>query len=142
MSQTRGVSLDPRTHRLGQRVILEGWGESGHPLSPIPHKAGKPRRTCLDLDEVRCRARRPPGNTVPSWRNDDLGGLRIGELCNLRWRDVDLARGMLTVAESKTDAGERAVARSPAGQTIEHVHVHAIPDALATILIPAGAYAG
>jgi integrase len=36
-------------------------------------------------------------------------GLRIGELCSLRWRDVDLAAGWLTVGESKTDAGRRRV---------------------------------
>jgi integrase len=38
-----------------------------------------------------------------------LAGLRIGELCALRWRDVDLAAGWLTVGESKTDAGRRRV---------------------------------
>jgi integrase len=35
--------------------------------------------------------------------------LRIGELCRLRWSDVDLATGWLRVAESKTDAGIRRV---------------------------------
>jgi integrase len=30
-------------------------------------------------------------------------------LCKLRWRDVDLAAGWLTVGESKTDAGRRYV---------------------------------
>jgi len=38
-----------------------------------------------------------------------FAGLRIGELCALRWRDVDLAGGWLAVGESKTDAGRRAV---------------------------------
>ena len=38
-----------------------------------------------------------------------FAGLRIGELCALRWRDVDLAGGWLTVGESKTDAGRRRV---------------------------------
>ncbi len=38
-----------------------------------------------------------------------FAGLRIGELCALRWRDVDLARGWLHVGESKTDAGRRKV---------------------------------
>jgi integrase len=38
-----------------------------------------------------------------------LAGLRIGELCALRWRDVDLAAGWLTVGEAKTDAGLRRV---------------------------------
>jgi integrase len=38
-----------------------------------------------------------------------FAGLRIGELCALRWRDVDLAAGWLSVGESKTDAGKRRV---------------------------------
>jgi integrase len=38
-----------------------------------------------------------------------FAGLRIGELCSLRWRDVDLPRGWLTVAQAKTDAGTREV---------------------------------
>jgi len=38
-----------------------------------------------------------------------FAGLRIEELCNLRWRDVDLATGRLNVGESKTDAGRRYV---------------------------------
>jgi integrase len=42
-----------------------------------------------------------------------LGGLRVGELCALRWRAVDLARGRLSVEDSKTDAGRRVVDVSP-----------------------------
>ncbi len=38
-----------------------------------------------------------------------FAGLRIGELCSLRWRDVDLAAGWLTVGQAKTDAGRRRV---------------------------------
>jgi integrase len=38
-----------------------------------------------------------------------FAGLRIGELCSLRWRDVDLATGWLSVEDSKTDAGRRRV---------------------------------
>lgn len=42
-----------------------------------------------------------------------LAGLRIGELIDLRWRDVNLADGWL-YADSKTDAGKRRVDLLPA----------------------------
>lgn len=38
-----------------------------------------------------------------------FAGLRISELLALRWRDVDVESGWLTVGESKTDAGRRRV---------------------------------
>jgi len=41
------------------------------------------------------------------------GGLRISELINLRWRDLDLREGILTVAASKTAAGVRQVVLEP-----------------------------
>lgn len=42
-----------------------------------------------------------------------LAGLRIGELLELRWRDVDLASGWLRVGEAKTEAGRRKVKLRP-----------------------------
>jgi len=42
-----------------------------------------------------------------------FAGLRIGELCALRWRDVDLATGRIRVGEAKTDAGVREVELLP-----------------------------
>jgi integrase len=42
-----------------------------------------------------------------------FAGLRIGEFLNLRWRDVDLAGGWITVGRSKTDAGHRKVKIRP-----------------------------
>ncbi len=43
-----------------------------------------------------------------------MSGLRIGELIALRWRDVNLADGRITVRASKTDAGARAIDLLPA----------------------------
>ncbi len=43
-----------------------------------------------------------------------LAGLRIGELIELRWRDVNLADGRITVGASKTDAGVRRIDLLPA----------------------------
>jgi integrase len=38
-----------------------------------------------------------------------FAGLRIGELIDLRWKDVDLAEGRITVRTSKTDASVRTI---------------------------------
>ncbi|HTB49790.1 MAG TPA: tyrosine-type recombinase/integrase [Solirubrobacteraceae bacterium] len=38
-----------------------------------------------------------------------FAGLRIGEALSLRWRDLDLARGTISVRDAKTDAGVRIV---------------------------------
>jgi integrase len=46
-------------------------------------------------------------------------GLRVGEAVALDWRDVNLARGTLTVQESKTDAGSGRVVDLPAGAVEE-----------------------
>src|SRR5947209_3013202 len=43
-----------------------------------------------------------------------FAGLRIGELLDLRWREVDLATGRLRVGEAKTEAGRRYVMLRPA----------------------------
>jgi integrase len=42
-------------------------------------------------------------------------GLRIGEACDLNWRDVNLQAGTLTVAKSKTAAGEGREVDLPVG---------------------------
>jgi integrase len=42
------------------------------------------------------------------------GGLRISELCDLRWREVHLHAARLWVADSKTETGRREVDLSPA----------------------------
>ncbi len=38
-----------------------------------------------------------------------FAGLRIGELCELRWRDVDIQGEWLHVGQTKTDAGTRRI---------------------------------
>jgi integrase len=50
------------------------------------------------------------------------GGLRISELTHLRCRDLDLAAAELTVAASKTAAGQRRVVLEPELAQLLHEH--------------------
>ena len=82
-----------------------------------------PRRTLLDTAEQIAALLAAAGELDAEARRRDrqhicrrailatlvFAGLRIGELCALRWRDVDLANGWLHVGEAKTDAGRRRV---------------------------------
>lgn len=117
--------------RLGQ--VLDLAVEYGHiPANPARGKrrklrTAKPARSYLDtaaqiralldaaaeLDrEARVDRRHVPRRAMLATLV--FGGLRLGEFLSLRWRDVDLAAGWLTVGEAKTDAGVRKVKIQPA----------------------------
>jgi integrase len=82
----------------------------------------EPRRSYLDTAEQMAALLEAAGELDRGAREDrrhverraivatlTFAGLRIGELCSLRWRDVDLASGWLHVNDAKTDAGRRRV---------------------------------
>ena len=83
-------------------------------------KAAQPKRTWLEPEQVKplldatVRGLRG-GKTTPDSRTRALfavlicAGLRIGELLALRWGEVNLAQGRLTVLDSKTEAGVREI---------------------------------
>lgn len=111
--------------------VLEAAVEYGH-LQRNPAKGKrrrlpvtKPNRSWLDradhiaalLDGARAldrAARERKGQRRALVATLAYAGLRIGEMLDLRWGDVDLARGTITVRESKTDAGVRVVNVLPA----------------------------
>jgi integrase len=103
-------------------LVLEAAVEYGHLTSnPARGKrrrlnAKPPRRTWLEPEQVeplltaaviglRGGHTRPDPRMRMLYATAICTGLRVGELLALRWRDVDLASGRLTVRESKTDAG-------------------------------------
>jgi integrase len=79
-------------------------------------KAAQPKRTWLEPEQIKplldatVRGLRG-GTTTPDPKMHALfataicTGLRIGELLALRWSDVNLAQGLLTIVASKTEAG-------------------------------------
>ena len=79
-------------------------------------KAAQPKRTWLEPEQIKplldttVRGQRG-GKTTPDPKTRILlatgicTGLRISELLALRWQEINLAQGRLTVIDSKTDAG-------------------------------------
>jgi integrase len=79
-------------------------------------KAAQPKRTWLEPEQIKplldatVRGLRG-GKTMPDpkmhalFATEICTGLRVGELLALRWQEVNLARGRLTVIASKTEAG-------------------------------------
>ncbi|MGH2979234.1 MAG: tyrosine-type recombinase/integrase [Solirubrobacterales bacterium] len=59
--------------------------------------------------------------------------MRIGELCALRWRDVDLATGRIRLGEAKTDAGVREVELLPVLRDELAAHKAQCPDTSANV---------
>jgi integrase len=75
-------------------------------------KVDKPKRTWLELDQVQALLAAAMKHRALI-ATMILAGLRVGELCSLRWRDLDLAGGRLRVEDAKTVAGVRSIDVSP-----------------------------
>ena len=79
----------------------------------------KPRRTYLDsADKIAATINAAAAIDAEKGRGNCgsavmcafiFGGFRIGELVDLRWKDIDLANGRISISHSKTDAGIRDV---------------------------------
>ena len=72
------------------------WLDSAEQIEALLDAAG-------EIDRTARADHRVPRRAILSTLT--FAGLRIGELIDLRWRDVDFAAGKITVRESKTDAG-------------------------------------
>ena len=126
-------SINKTITRLGQilEVAVERDLAGRNPVRINPRnrklKASKQPRTYLDradqiaslldaageLDqEARVDRRHVPRRAILATLV--FAGLRLGELCGLRWREVDLATGRIRVGHAKTDAGVRLVDMAPA----------------------------
>ena len=89
-----------RRRRLKADKPVPVWLDSAEQIAALLDAAG-------ELDREARVDRQVPRRAILATLT--FAGLRIGELVELRWRDVDLAGGRITVRESKTDAGARTI---------------------------------
>jgi integrase len=94
-----------RRRRLKADKPAPVWLDSAEQIAALLDAAG-------ELDREARADRQVPRRAILATLT--LAGLRIGELVELRWRDVDLAAGRITVRASKTDAGARHIDLLPA----------------------------
>ena len=94
-----------RRRRLKVDKPAPVWLDSAEHIAALLDAAG-------ELDREARADRQVPRRAILATLT--FAGLRIGELVELRWRDVDLAAGRITVRASKTDAGARHIDLLPA----------------------------
>jgi integrase len=87
-----------------------------HPIPRRVVKVESTERPWLDIDQVRdllgfVRFADPDIEVVV--RLGALAGLRRGEICGLRWSDVDLEAGTLTIRRNRVAANGRVLEHSP-----------------------------
>ena len=110
----------PRTVALARTVLRRSladavrWGKLGRNAAALTRP---PRKTAVRLDDA--LDAEAASKVLAAAKGDRLQalaelvlavGLRQGEARNLRWSDVDLTAGALTVREAKTEAGRRSIA--------------------------------
>jgi integrase len=100
------LRVNPRRRKLKVRRPSAVWLDRAHQIDALLEAAGQ-------LDREAREDRRHVGRKA-ILATLTFAGLRIGELCDLRWRDVELGAGRLRVRRSKTDAGTRYVDLLPA----------------------------
>jgi integrase len=90
-----------KSRRAREQKPKRSYLDTAHRIRALLDAAGEiDQRARIDRRHVRRRA------MIATLA---FAGLRVSELCSLRWRDVDLASGWLHVSDSKTDAGRRKV---------------------------------
>ncbi len=128
-----GKPLSSTTVRLAHRVLrkaLEDAVAAGHlSANPATHaKAPRPRR----VEMATWTAAQAAGflhvaanhRLYACWLLALTCGLRRGELAGLRWRDVDLERGVLRIVSQRTtDADWKIVTKEPKGTSRRTIDV-------------------
>jgi integrase len=90
------------------------WGKTSRNAAALvraPRKTATHIDDALDADQAAAVLRTAHGDRFEAMAVLVLTlGLRQGEVLRLRWQDIDLDAGTLTIKQAKTDAGARTIA--------------------------------
>lgn len=118
----RGALLSPRTVSYVQAVLRSALSEAvrlelltANPMSQVhpPRPRAGPVRTYSLAEMQRLDAARDEHRLGPLFSFLWQSGLRIGEALALRWSDLDLAGGTLTVRRNLVEVSGRLIEGSP-----------------------------
>lgn len=118
LTRLEAAGLSPKSRSLARDVLARAlrWAEQTNVVGRnVARIVQGPRSTrlisdALTADEAEAVLAKAKGDRLEALAVVALRlGLRQGEALGLRWVDVDLEAGELTVARSKTRAGERTV---------------------------------
>jgi integrase len=120
-----GKPLSPTTVRLVHRILSKALGDAveSHLLAVNPAQHAKvPARQRVEMqtwtaEQASIFLRAAAGDRLyAAWLLALSCGLRRGELCGLRWSDVDLERQTLSVVSQRTtDADWQVITKEPKG---------------------------
>jgi integrase len=118
MSKLRELEKSPRTVQYSRAVLRVAlndalrWGLVNRNVAALasPPSVERPKIVPLTVEQAKALIAAVRGTRWQALYQIALGlGMRKGEITALRWADVNLATGQLTVRRAKTRAGERTL---------------------------------
>lgn len=101
-------------HTALSEAVRRGLLEQNAAALVVPPAREVPRHRYYDAAQLSLLLRRSEGSSLAIvFRLAGCLGLRRSEICGLKWRNVDLAAGVLTVCEVRTAAGGEALEKAP-----------------------------
>lgn len=101
LGRTRGADRVRRVHTIIRRAygqaIRWGWVARNPAVDASPPPAPRPAPKPPTTDEVARLVAAVDGDTATWLRLEAVLGARLGEMCGLRWSDVDLDAGQVTI---------------------------------------------
>ena len=120
MMEEKGLSANTvyKHHILLHTALKAAYRQSILPENPVdrvePPRLQQPRRLYYDSHQLKALFQAVEGRSLElPVKLAGYLGLRRGEICGLRWENVDLQRGLIWVRRVRTTAGEQIVEKQP-----------------------------